>query len=115
MCHNCHCELHDDLIKLPTEYNSFDENYAEYNNVSKLTEVELSYIRTNPCAICGELTYNHNITCSRSCAAKRQYSADWDSIDLRLELETKTYKQIGKELGVSDGAVHKRAKKLGLK
>lgn len=46
---------------------------------------------------------------------RRKTKVDWDSIDLKnLKLELKTWTAIGKKLGVSDNAVRKRAKKLGI-
>ena len=40
---------------------------------------------------------------------------DWDNIDLKKELESKSIVKLSEELGCSDGAIHKRLKKLGLK
>jgi biotin operon repressor len=67
------------------------------------------------CPVCGKEMGHRSITCSVECSGIKQRKTDWDTIDLAELLKTKSYLAIADELGVSDAAVHKRAKKLGLK
>jgi hypothetical protein len=108
VCHNCHSEIHAGMVDIPSNAPKFNEEYADYIKRDR----ELKMIK---CPICSTLMSASNTTCSYKCAGTIRYKIDWDSIDLKTELENKSYLQISKELGVSDVAVHKRAKKLGLK
>ncbi len=116
VCHNCHCEIHDMIVDIPDTAPRFDERYANYRD--GLREVNdgcgIKLVHTL-CPVCNEPKPNNQITCSRKCAGKKHMRVDWDSIDLVSMLKTKSYLSIADELGVSDAAVHKRAKKLGLK
>lgn len=106
LCSNCHKEVHAGVTDVPEDYQKFDESFATYREVNKQT----------PCLVCGTMKYHGYKTCSKSCAAKYGYTrkVDWKSVDLKSELEQKSYCQIGRELGVSDVAVRKRAKRIGL-
>ena len=107
VCSNCHKEIHDGVTTLTDSYETFDETYGIYKEVKSAYDTE-------PCPICGgRKLYNHR-TCSLSCAAKKAYKVDWDSIDLKQLLKEHSYVYIGELLGVSDVAVRKRAKKLSL-
>jgi hypothetical protein len=108
VCHNCHSEIHAGMTEIPSEAAGFDESFASYKDLEKQASLD-------NCPICGKPKPTYKITCSVSCAAKRQYKVDWDSIDLKSELKTKTIIKLAEELGCSDAAVHKRMKKIGLK
>lgn len=110
VCHNCHSEIHDGLITIPFDAPRFDESYTDYKRVLKMSKVI-----TTQCPVCGEDMPVGQKTCSLICSGKLHRRIDWDSIDLAELLKTKSYLAIADELGVSDAAVHKRAKKLGLK
>ena len=106
VCHNCHSEIHEGITKIPKSIPKFKEiSYDDLKNNDSFDN----------CPVCGNKKPKHYKTCSRKCSAKLQFKVDWDSVNLKKELKTKSYEQIAKELGCSGGAVHKRAKKLGLK
>jgi hypothetical protein len=108
VCANCHREIHSGYIKVPDDAQRFDESYADYRAKLKLKDM-------NDCPVCGQKKMKYRTTCSKSCAARYSYRVDWDSIDLKqLKVAGKSNVEIGKLLGVSDGAVIKRLKKLGL-
>ena len=109
ICHNCHSEVHNGITKVPSNINRFDESYADYK---KLEEKQ----KMDECPICGTMKPIYQITCSYECAAKRSYTVDWDNFDLKRHLVDlkMSYVDIADKLGVSDGSVRKRAKKLGL-
>jgi hypothetical protein len=104
VCCRCHHEIHAGFRVIPNDVVRFNENFAEYR------EIHLMDI----CPICGEQKYFDNKTCSYKCAAKLSRKVDWDNIDLKEILKTKTISMIADELNVSWNAVKKRIKKLGL-
>lgn len=106
VCHNCHGEIHEGLIEIPTNPPIFNEDFLIYKNIT---------VNFDICPICGKDKYVYNRTCSYTCASKLTGKIKWDEIDLKELLKTKSYVKISKELGCSDSSVHKRAKKLGIK
>lgn len=110
LCHNCHCEVHEGLSFVPNNAPKFDEEYLEYRKIESIKDGKLT-----PCLVCGKLKPSFQKTCSKSCSARLRFKVDWDNIDLQKELKSKSILQLAKELGCSDGAIHKRLKKLGLK
>ena len=108
LCHNCHCEVHYGIATIPENYPRFAEKFSNYKELYTKQMVDL-------CPVCGTEKPKCQKTCSNSCSSKRRYRINWDSIDLKTELDNKTYLEIAEKLGCSDGAVYKRAKRLGLK
>lgn len=106
VCHNCHSEIHADVIQSPSE-SSFDDRYSNYSYVT-------ASFNTNECKVCGKPIPDHQETCSRTCTGRLGNIIDWDQIDLEQLLRTKSYTDISNDLGISLGAVSKRARKLGL-
>ena len=106
VCHNCHNEIHEGITKIPREYVAFDE--AKYGNYIKSLNI-------SQCPICDK-DKNINLKyCSKDCAARARYVIDWDAIDLKKELKSKSILALSKELGCSDKTIHKRLKKLCIK
>lgn len=106
LCSNCHREIHSNIIDVPPNVTTFNDNYIKYNNIIKLDE----------CPICGNLKPIINLTCSRKCAGKKRCKVDWDNYDLEL-----LYKKIGTLSGVakyigniSDISVKKQMIKQGI-
>jgi hypothetical protein len=110
VCHNCHNEIHEGMTSIPNDVTMFNKKYADYSLIEKSSEDILT-----PCSVCGKLKAAYLKTCSRECSGKSQYKVDWDSIDLEKELKSKSIIELADELGCSDGAIHKRLKKIGLK
>lgn len=100
VCHVCHCEIHENLINVPLDAPSFNDDYLNYN---LLTEDNLS-----PCKMCGKLKRNNLINCSYECARRSKFKVNWDKIDLRKELELKSIVELSKDLGCSDMTIRKR-------
>ena len=108
VCANCHTEIHAGVTNLPDNAPRFNEAYAIYRKVE--------FGEQNQCPICQTLKPSSQTTCSRSCAAKtKPPKIDWDSLDLAMLVKGRSVLSLAKELGVSDAAVNKRLKKLGLK
>ena len=108
VCNNCHGEIHAGLTSVPKLVTQFNECFADYQETSKLMELE-------PCPICSKPKPKYLRNCSLACASKSRYVVNWEIINLENEIKNKTIVRIAEELGCSDGAVHKRLRKLGLK
>lgn len=108
LCSNCHREHHEGLLNISFIPKKFDEKLKNYKEIER----EELY---DPCPVCKTKKSKHLITCSPSCAAKKNERVDWKNIDLEKLYKTNTVIKIAKTLGVSDVTVHKKLKKLGLK
>lgn len=108
VCRNCHGEIHAGIRELPSEFKRFDEAYAEYRTMDK----EIHY-----CPVCNGVRSSMNKTCSYKCSAVLKETVNWANHDLKKLFvdEKKTQTEIAVIVGVSDVAVSKRLKKLGLK
>jgi hypothetical protein len=106
VCHNCHSEIHSGLIPEDKITCTFDESYVKKNFGPTTT--------MSPCPVCAKPKPEYNITCSRSCSAKRSWSVDWSTIDVikMVDVDHKTFNSIGTSLGISGASVGKRYKKL---
>lgn len=104
LCSNCHKEVHYGIVKMPLEYESFNEDYTVYKETM------------SECPVCGGQKAKRNKTCSHKCAAKLTGTIEWGSVDLKKLLEKYNYNcaAVGRILDVSDNTVRKRAKKLKL-
>lgn len=103
LCSNCHRELHKELVELPKNHASFNEDYVQYKYYDNLT---------GKCIICGKPTPLSNITCSSQCAAKRSRSIDWYNVNLVTKIQAgRTLNSIADELNISPASVSKRIKK----
>ena len=108
LCCRCHREHHEGLVEIPKNVPVFEKKYEDYK---ELRRKEL----LNECPICGTMKDERNTTCSLKCAAKIRYKIDWNTVDLKSLYGTMSVVKLAEKLGVSDNAIHKRLKKLGLK
>ncbi len=107
VCCRCHREIHEEqrvaskqeknkeLIKSPV-----DRNYKQ----KSLTK----------CPICDKLKDSEQVTCSTKCARIKNRKVNWDEINLEELYKKHSMVAIGKMFGVSDNAVRKQIKKVGL-
>ena len=107
VCNRCHKELHKGISILPENPTRFIESYSELPKKEKYSQ--------DPCPVCGGKKIIGAITCSRQCAARKSRTVDWDNVDLQSLIDKYPNVKIGAMLGVSDVAVLKRIRKLGLK
>lgn len=112
LCSNCHREVHENLAKIPETFATFIDIYNINKNIAKEVHKRTT---TDKCPICNNDKSIKIKTCSDKCSRKSREKIDWDSIDLETLIQQKSVVQIGKQLGVSDVAVHKRLKKMRLK
>lgn len=110
VCSNCHFELHAGVTLVPSDASSFNEDFATYNKI----ESSFNELLT-ACPVCNKLKPEFLKHCSRKCSAKSKFKVNWDTIDLVQELKNKSVVKLAEELGCSDGAIHKRMRKMGLK
>jgi hypothetical protein len=107
LCANCHSEVHAGIIK-STEHIKFDESFAEYRKTS--------FGNQNKCPVCTNLKPSNQKTCSRSCASNFKLPRfNWDAHDLASLIQGRSILSVANQLGISDSAVSKRLRKLGLK
>jgi hypothetical protein len=112
VCHNCHSEIHAGMTQIPEKYSKFDESFVDYKP-KKIKPKKIGEF--NNCSVCGVEKPVHNKYCSLKCAGKSSRKVDWDSINLEDLYKYKSVVQIAEDLGISDSAVHKRLRILGLK
>jgi hypothetical protein len=117
ICQNCHNEVHEGITFIPDNTPSFDESFVDYRKLEYVEPVvkEKAEPLWSPCPVCSKLKPLHLINCSLECSGKAKRKVDWDKINLEEELKTKSVVALAEELNCSDGAIHKRLKKLGLK
>lgn len=72
-------------------------------------------IITKSCSCGKEITNLNRKFCSEICYHKSTRKIDWDAINLEEEIKTKSILSLAKELGVSDNAIHKILKRMGIK
>jgi hypothetical protein len=108
VCANCHREVHNNDLKLPTNYKKFDETFKFVG--SKRLKVY------DNCSICGNIKPETQKYCSTKCHAtskKNSGKINWDSINLEeLIKKYKTNVAVGEFLGVSDAYISRRRRKL---
>jgi len=108
VCHNCHSEIHTGLVRIPKNITRFDESFTIYRKPKPKFSGTFCH--------CGqELTFEQKKYCSNACYGLKNRKIDWDAFDLSLLYNRHPVTHIADMLGVSDQAVHKRLKKLGLK
>lgn len=105
LCSNCHREVHFGIKEIPKDIKRFDENFITYR--------EIKCNLKNKCK-CGNEKLVIRKNCSLKCSGISRSKIDWENIDLEILLSQFSYTEIGKQLGISDVAVRKRAIKLGL-
>jgi hypothetical protein len=111
VCHNCHSEIHAGETLVPIDA----ARYNEYYSSALEQEAEKRTRPLTPCKVCGILKKPWLKSCSVECFRKSTQRINWDLVDISKELETKSVLLLASELGVSDAAIHKRMKKLGIK
>jgi hypothetical protein len=114
VCHNCHCEIHEGLKSVPENHNTFDPRFEDYKSLLKKSSSKENFV-IKSCPVCKNDMPETNKYCSIACYGKSNSKVDWNNVNLSEEIKTKSIIKIAEELGCSDGAVHKRLKKLGLK
>jgi hypothetical protein len=105
VCGVCHAEIHAGMRVVPTDATRFNPEYEEY----KIGRGEM-----NSCPVCGSPKPTDRVTCSARCGRSRSWSVKWGDIDLPGMLKSMSVQEVADSLGISNGAVRKRMKKLGL-
>ena len=85
-----------------------------YTGASPVSATKISVVYKQ--CFCGkDILRKDQKYCSLNCSHKSTRKVDWDSLDLEQIIKEKSVLGLAKELGVSDNAIHKRLRKLGLK
>jgi len=108
LCGNCHDEVHEGIIKIPKKFETFNMEYEDYLAKQKEDLFDI-------CPICKGKKHINQKTCSYKCAARLQYSFDWDNIDLEgMYKKGMSINKISEEVGCSFPTVKKRLIKMKL-
>ena len=108
ICRNCHTEIHGGVRKLPNQIPSIDKDLLQEERIIKKN------LKDN-CPVCGEIKWKFSKTCSNKCFARLRSKIDWDNLNLEEMLKTKTYAEIGREIGCMGNIVKKHSLRRGLK
>jgi hypothetical protein len=103
LCHICHTEFHEGLIKLPEKIKILDVSF--FDNIIKE--------KHDSCPICKKPKLIINRTCSLKCAGKKRYGVKWESVPVEW-FKTKSNVFIADFLGCSDVAVKKYKKRSNI-
>lgn len=111
VCSNCHREIHDDLIDNSLLKTSFIPQRAE--EISKEVQ-EAKKGKQHYCNICGAAITKKATYC-QLCSSKIQQIAERPSREqLKNDIRSLPMIQVGKKYGVSDNAIRKWCKSVGL-
>lgn len=102
VCHNCHCEIHAGIRKLPVIYSKFNEEFADWRKIEEY----------NNCPICNKEKPLKQKFCSHSCSQTNKRKVDWDRLDLLNLLSKYKISELEEMLGVSNAAIYKRRDKI---
>jgi hypothetical protein len=69
VCHNCHCEIHEGIRKIPQNINRFNEKYTDYYDLELKIKIEKPN-EYHPCPHCNNPTPNFKKYCSNRCTAR---------------------------------------------
>jgi hypothetical protein len=107
LCCRCHRELHSGAAELPKDTPRFNEEFA---NIKKVKEIEY-----DTCPICGGEKISCYKVCSPQCSALLHRKFDISKDELEKLIHTMPFTKIGEMFSVSDNAIRKRCKTLGIK
>lgn len=102
VCHNCHSEIHAGIRELPTQYETFNDEYLDVKKV-------LEY---NDCPACNTKKPVKSKYCSAKCAQTNRRKVDWDKIDLLDLMKKHTISELEEMLKISNAAIYKRRDKI---
>ena len=108
LCSNCHKEVESGMTKLPETFKKFDESYRDYKTFDGIYVIR-------KCLECNtEFKISRSSKkkfCNTTCSSKHNRKVERPSItDLILDLQTMSYREVGKKYGVSDNAIRKWSK-----
>lgn len=111
LCAICHREIHAGYRELPSDYEQFNEEFADYRKA--ITEDRFC----NHCET--KLTHHQKSFCSQSCNAKHpnngrsnRYQKDWSNLYQYKFVDNMTNVQIAEIIGCSETSVRKQLSKL---
>lgn len=114
LCANCHGELHSNLFKiedfLENNPSPKEGNEMLRKHLSSDRELQRIKIKENFCEDCKIPISKSGKKCVK-CSSSSRNKILWPSTrSLKEDLKSKSFKQLARELGVSDNAIRKRIK-----
>lgn len=98
-CHNCHCEIHEGLIS-SIQVDEAIRNHP-FNSWEKPSKV------TGECATCKCPVFKKKYCCLKCARMARRKVERPNREKLEQMLQAHSYKEVGRQLGVSDNAIRK--------
>lgn len=103
LCAHCHRKLHAGFVKLPENYQLFDESLIDKRKTH------------DECPVCSAAKPVSQKTCSVSCGRRNRHIRDWDQVNLpELLAKYGNAYAISRQIGVSDVTVRRRLRLAGL-
>ena len=119
VCANCHREIHYGFSNVPANANRYDDSLIDYDIEFIVLKNGKRHLNENvdKCPICNDNKLKKQKTCSSKCAGVKSNMKIWAKVDLKdlMENQKLSFVKIGDMLGITESAVRKRAKKMGLK
>ena len=110
VCKNCHAEIEDGVRDIPENAARFNEAYADALHERH----KYKRVKYDNCPVCGAKKLKRRRACSVSCAGKLRQRISIHPDVLRELVWKMPTTQLAQRLGVSDSAVGKLCKKLGI-
>lgn len=106
VCCRCHREIHAGVTKLPENCVRFNEDYCD---IIKLQTKEF-----DQCPVCGNEKNKKQKFCSSACFKQSSRKFEVSKEELENLIKNNTYTYVGDMFGVSNNAIKKRCKSLGI-
>jgi transposase len=110
LCPNCHAQT-----DTYARHNTTKNGGFVVKNIEELKD-SINYVKPKYCKKCGkEITNGSNEYCSHECAQKASRRFEVSSAQLIEDFkELKSFTAVGRKYNVSDNAIRRRVKKLGV-
>jgi hypothetical protein len=113
LCHNCHSEVHSNIVSVPDDAPRFNEAYSNFKKIKEENSDKENLL--DPCPICGTLKPIDKINCSVQCSGKSRCKVERPSKEqLYKEVWEMSTIKVAEKYGVSDNAVKKWCKIYGI-
>jgi hypothetical protein len=112
LCVRCHREVHAGVTELPEEFKKYGGELEKFYEFQKRA---LLKHQMDMCPICAKGKHIRQKTCSPECRARKSEKTEWPNpTDLERLVWEIPSNRLSKQMGVSDKAIQKRCRRLGI-